>query len=329
MGADAVSVRVTTHAMGSEFALLLVGTDGDALREAGNAALSAIEAAEAQLSHTIPGSELWDVNEQAARHPVRVTPSLWELLVEARQLTALTGGAFDITVGALLRCWGFYRGDGRLPAAAEIEHARARCGWQNVILNSAERTVHFATEGVALHLGAIGKGCALDRAAEVLRDHGVGAALLHGGGSSVLAIGSPPGETGWRIGICHPGGSGRRLGVAVLRDAALSTSEPAAQSFAHAGQRYGHILDPRSGWPAAGVWSATAIARGAAASDALSTAFAVAGRACAQACLDQQPAASPRVLGAVLLHGGGSTSDVLGAGVPGAPGWDWENGDEE
>jgi thiamine biosynthesis lipoprotein len=131
-----------------------------------------------------------------------------------------------------------------------------------------------------LNLGSIGKGYALDRASERLLAAGVGDFLLHGGQSSVLARGSRQSGTardGWTVGIHDPLRRGRRIGQLRLRDRALGTSGSANQSFRHHGRRYAHILDPRTGWPAEGVWSATVLAPTAAEADALSTAFYVMG----------------------------------------------------
>jgi thiamine biosynthesis lipoprotein len=148
-----------------------------------------------------------------------------------------------------------------------------------VELDAANRTVSFREPGVALHLNCIGKGYALDRMAERLAADAVENVLLHGGQSSILARGQCPGSdrAGWTIGIPHPLRPGDRLGEVDLVDQALGTSGSVTQSFEHEGRRFGHLLDPRTGRPVTGIYTASAIAPTAAEADALSTAFYVMG----------------------------------------------------
>jgi thiamine biosynthesis lipoprotein len=163
------------------------------------------------------------------------------------------------------------------------------------------RTVRFLKPGVEINLGSIGKGYALDRVAELMRmDWNLRAALLHGGHSSVYAMGTAPGEhRGWAVGIRHPWDMEKRLAVVRLRDRALATSAATFQHLEHAGRKLGHILDPRTGWPAEGIASATAIAPTAAEADALATAFFVLGADRTRAYCDAHPG-----VGAVLLPEG-------------------------
>ena len=157
--------------------------------------------------------------------------------------------------------------------------ARLTVGMDHVDLDDHSRTVRFRRDGMELNLGSIGKGYALDRVANRLREiHGSTAALLHGGHSSVCAIGAPPGQMdGWRVSIRHPSRPGESLGVLCLRDQALGTSAATFRHLEHAGRRLGHILDPRTAWPAEGIASASAVAPTGALADALATAFFILG----------------------------------------------------
>src|SRR5204863_3970066 len=125
--------------------------------------------------------------------------------------------------GALIKAWGFYRRRGRVPEAEERASVLERCGMRHVQLDPERRSLRYLRPGLEINLGSIGKGYALDRAAELLRTRWrVGAALLHGGGSSVLAVGTPPGDArGWPVAIKHPWQPDRRLGLLRLRDRAL------------------------------------------------------------------------------------------------------------
>src|SRR5262245_6003247 len=197
-------VRLARHAMATRFEIVLHGEDEVALRAAGEEALGEIERLEAQLSLYRPSSEIAQVNARAAKEAVRVTPSLFSLLEHARKLHDETGGAFDITIAPLVRCWGFMGGTGRMPQDEEIAQARTRVGMNLVHLDAKEFTVRFAREGVMLDLGAIGKGYAVERAVEVLREAGVKSALLHGGTSTVYGLGRPPEAESWKIAIESP-----------------------------------------------------------------------------------------------------------------------------
>jgi thiamine biosynthesis lipoprotein len=200
-----------------------------------------------------------------------------------------------------------------LPDDDEIRRALALVGFQHVALDPDTKSISFLRQGIELNLNAIGKGYALDRAAELLMDNGVDNFLFHGGRSSVLANGCPPGSTcgGWCIGLRHPLRPAGRLAEFYLHDCSLATSGSGTQFFRHRGRRYGHILDPRTGLPAEGILSATVLAPTAAEADALSTAFYVmAPTQVAEFCQRRSDIAALLVCpaereGAVALHGFG------------------------
>jgi thiamine biosynthesis lipoprotein len=151
--------------MATRFEIVLHGANAVALRAAGEEALDEIERVESQLSLYRNTSEIAHVNARAAYEPVRVTPPVFRLLEHTRRLSDATGGAFDITIAPLVRCWGFMGGTGRMPSLEEVEAARAKVGWRLIELDAANFTVRFTREGVMLDLGAIGKGYAIERAA--------------------------------------------------------------------------------------------------------------------------------------------------------------------
>jgi thiamine biosynthesis lipoprotein len=248
-------------------------------------ALDQVEQLEDQLSVFRPQSELSQINAAAAQRAVEVEPRLFALLQLAMQVSRETGGAYDITAGPLWEAWGFARRAGAVPEKERLDEARSLVGGDLVELDAASRTVRFLKPGVRLNLGSVGKGFAVDRCGETLLRRGIEDFLVHGGNSSVLAHGSstPPGDSssartaGWIVGLRDPLRPQQRLRELRLKHRALGTSGAQFQSFRHRGRRYGHILDPRTGWPAEGVLSATAIAPSAALADILSTAFYVLG----------------------------------------------------
>jgi len=301
-------VTLARHAMATRFELVLYGDNPVGLRAAGEEALDEIDRLEARLSLFRPTSEVAHVNARAAHEPVRVTPELFGLLQHAQGLTRETDGAFDITIAPLVRCWGFMGGAGRVPGTAELSEARACVGMNLVHLNAKEFTVQFEREGTMLDLGAVGKGYAIQRAAELLRDIGVRSGLLHGGTSTIYAIGGPPEAERWKVAIADPqtssdghapsvlteqGARGGRSGYSEdssvhsagapeanrsfatveLRDESLSVSAIWGKCFRAHGQTFGHILDPRTGQPATNALLSAVILPSATETDALSTAL--------------------------------------------------------
>lgn len=244
-------------------------------------ALDEIDRLESRLSVFRETSEVSIVNSEAAMNPVEVSQELFDLLTLCQRLYEETDGAFDVTSGPLTRCWGFLRRQGRLPSQAEINQAKLSVGSHKLLLDDKSKTVRFAREGMEINLGSIGKGYALDSAADLMSPR-VSTALLNAGSSSMRAIGKGEHGNGWLVGLRNPRSKVRRLGVLRLRDCALSTSGSEEQFFEHQGQRYSHVIDPRSGWPASGVTSVSVVAPTAAISDALATAFFVGGRRLAE-----------------------------------------------
>lgn len=252
--------------MATRFEFVLHGTNSAALRAAAEEALDEVDRLENLLSLYRPHTDIARLNAGAAASPVRIAPETFRLLQRAVALSAATRGAFDVTAGALVRAWGFLGGSGAVAAPADLEAARACVGSDRLELDEANFAVRFTRPGVLLDLGSIGKGYALDRAAELLRDAGVTSALLHGGTSTVIALGQPPDAAAWKVAL--PDG-----GSVALRDESLSVSAGWGKSFTDAaGREWGHVLDPRRGEPVAGRRWAAVVAPAATDSDALSTA---------------------------------------------------------
>lgn len=217
------------------------------------------------------------LNTSAADRPVRVDPEFFALLETCREIFDASGGAFDITVGPLMECWGFRDGDGKLPDAATLDAAHAHVGLDHMILDRENFTVSFDRAGTQLDLGGVAKGFALDRAAEILRDECVPAAIIHGGTSTVVAFGAPPESASWKVGIADPTRDGALLAAAYLSESALSVSARHGRCFEAGGVLKGHLIDPSSGQPAEGALLAAVVAKQATLADAWSTALVAAG----------------------------------------------------
>ncbi len=266
------TVRLALAAMATRFELVLHGSDPVQLRAAGEEALQEITMLEEALSFYRPASELSRVNRQAASHPVAVSPRLFQLLMEAQRLYHDTDGAFDVTIGPLMKCWGFADGSGVWPAAEALDRARDVTGMHLVELDRARRAVRFARAGVQIDLGAIGKGYAIEEAAAILRACGIESAFLHGGTSTMIALGQPPDQETWKVAITGPDDC-TVAAVVPLRDEALSVSAASGKAFREGETTYGHVIDPRTGIPVQGALVAAATHASATVSDALSTAL--------------------------------------------------------
>ena len=234
-------------AMGGRLAMTIYAPDPSRGRRALEAAFSEVGRLEQRFSRFLPGSELSRVNRLAASGPVVIDPELADLIDQSLAFSRLTGGAFDIT-------------------AASGQTG----GYRHVHVDRARSTIEYRAPAIQIDLGAIGKGYAIDRAVQILRDHGIRNALVSFG-STMYGLGSPPGREAWRIAIRHPNWRDRAVDVIQLRDGAISTSGDYEQGA--------HIIDPRRGHPATGTASASVIAATAAESDALSTAAFVLGPA--------------------------------------------------
>ena len=272
---------VGREAMACRFEVVFNAGEVPDATELGLAALDLVDSIEDRITVYRESSELACLNATAAEGWQPVAGDVVALLTQARRLHEKTGGAFDPAAGSLVRAWGFLRRQGRTPDAAMLASARERSGMAHVEIDEYAGRVRFTRPGIELNLGAIGKGWALDAVIGMLTAAGVGSVLVHGGSSSVRAVGvqgpAVLGRRGWRVGVRHPLRPGRRLATVRLVDAALGTSGSGTQFFVDRGRRLGHILDPRTGVPAEGVLSSTVIAPQAADADALSTALYVLG----------------------------------------------------
>jgi len=307
------TLLLRTSAMATDFDVLLNPDGPHDQVAAASDALDVVHVIEQQLTVYREDSELVRLNRTAAESAVEVDAELFALLSCAAEISRLTSGAFDAAGGAVIRLWRDCRKVGRVPSAEEITAAVACAGRSHVTLDAEAHTIAFNCPGVEFNLGAIGKGYAVDRVGESLLDRGVENWLVHGGKSSVRVHGTHAGHDGWPIGLQNPLLPDRHILTLLLKDAALGTSGTAVQWFRHAGKRYGHILDPRTGWPMESMLSVSVIAPDAALADALSTAFFVLGVENTLACCDNFPS-----VGAILfpLPADGRTLETIVHNLP-------------
>jgi thiamine biosynthesis lipoprotein len=269
--------------MGSTFTAVAYGEDRDQLQSAVASALEEARRLDQLLSNYRPESEWSQVNREAGDHPVRVSPELFNLLAACVEYSRQSEGAFDITVGPLMKTWGFYKGSGHLPHRAEIRSVLASIGYQGLLLDPKNQTVKFARKGMDMDPGGIGKGYAVDRMAEVMKDNGIRSALISGGGSSIYAIGNPPQEPqGWKVTIKDPKNPSKPVADVYLKDNSMSTSGNYEKFFYAGGKLWSHIMDPRTGYPSMGMLSVSIVTPKTIDSEAWAKPYYILGRAWTQ-----------------------------------------------
>lgn len=277
---DLLRVELSDEAMGSTFTVVLYGSDQKQLEAAADAAFDEVHRLDRLLSNYQPASEWSEVNRTAGVRPVKLSAELFQLLSDCMTYSRQSDGAFDITVGPLMKVWGFYKGEGSLPRPADVTDALTRVGHRHVRLDAAARTIHFDRPGVELDPGGIGKGYAVDRMVDVLKRSGVHIALVSASGSSIYGMGAPPTEPkGWRITIRAPDDPHKTAAEVVLKDMSLSTSGSYEKFFWVEGRTYAHIIDPRTGYPARGTASVSVMAPRTIDSEAWAKPFFINGRA--------------------------------------------------
>jgi thiamine biosynthesis lipoprotein len=263
--------------MGTVFTVAAYGKDRTFLAEVVEEVFEELDRLDKQMSNYKPESELSAINREAAIHPVVVEPGLFHLLEISTRRSEETDGAFDITVGPLMKSWGFFRGRGRLPAQAEISQVLKRVGYQHLKLDAERRTIKFDESGVEIDLGGIAKGYAVDRAVGILRSNGIRSALVSSGTSSIYALGSPPGARGWKITVRDPYDARKAGDVLHLQNYSVSISGSYEKFFKIAGKDFCHIMNPHTGWPVQDVLSTAVLAPTATDTDGRSAGFFVMG----------------------------------------------------
>ncbi|HEY7314915.1 MAG TPA: FAD:protein FMN transferase [Gemmataceae bacterium] len=261
--------------MGTRFQILVYAPDEGAADKAQKDAFARIAALNAIMSDYDETSELMRLCARAGGPPVPVSAELFFVLSRAQEVSRQSAGAFDVTVGPIVKLWRKARKLKKLPDPEKLAAARALVGWQNVRLDEKKRTVQLLKRGMQLDLGGIAKGYAADEALAVLKTHGIDRALVAAGGD-IAVSGPPPGAEGWKIAIARLP-SEKDAGRLILHHAAVSTSGDAEQFVEIDGKRYSHIVDPRTGIGLLGRMSVTVVARKGIESDSLTKVAAVLG----------------------------------------------------
>lgn len=261
LSAKLVRVEKSYQAMGTTYTIAAYGENASNLEAILDMAFEEVRRVDELLSNYNPSSALSQLNRYAATEPQTVSPEVFTLLEKCLRYSRQSDGTFDITVGPLMKVWGFYKGTGKLPTKREIKEALDKVGAENIVLDPDRRKVSFRKAGVELDAGGVGKGYAVDRLAEQIKAFNVKAALISASTSSIYAIGAPPSEPrGWQVSIKDPKNTSRTIETVYLRDQSMSTSGNYEKFFQVDGVTYSHIMDPRTGMPARGTLSVSIIA---------------------------------------------------------------------
>ncbi len=285
---SAPTIHKRSHLLMGTLVEISISGERESARKVQAAVAAEFKRVERLTSFHRESSELGRINAAAGGEGIKADPEILGLIRKALEFSKQTHGAFDPTIGPVARLWNFSAGDPRLPEKQEISRALVLVGWERPALDDAAGTIRLPDPGMALDLGAIAKGYALDRAAKVIRDSGIGSALINAGGD-IIAVGEKLPGRPWRIGVQDPDKPGGVAAIVPLRDRAIVTSGDYERFFVREGKRFHHILDPRTGNPAHGLRSVTILAPDGITADALATAVFVLGPKAGLKLVDSTP----------------------------------------
>lgn len=289
-GSPALERHEYRYIMGTSVQVRTFGGDEAASRVAIDEAFAAFAEVDRLMSNYRDDSELAFINRSAARDAVGVTDPMFSVLDAARRVSAASNGAFDVTVGPLVRLWGFHDKTPHVPTSSELAAVRPLVDYRNVILDHQRKTVRLARQGVEIDLGGIAKGFAVEVAADILRRRGF-SGFIDAGGNQYL-LGTPVGKRTWTIGIKDPDKPNRVMGVVETGEISVSTSADDSNFLVANGRRYGHILDPRTLEPSTSALSATILSRDGTLADAMSKAAFILGPDAGRTLVDTFPGMS-------------------------------------
>lgn len=272
---DRKLLKQTRMIMGTFAEISLYSHDEKKAGKAIDEALEEMERMDHIMSNYKSNSELSLINKNAAKSPVPCNKELLDVIEKSHYYSKLSDGAFDITVFPVIGLWGFFREKGYIPSGEEINNLLPAVSYKNIVIKKSDdpeksNTIFFKHHQTLLDLGGIGKGYAVDKALEVIKKHGIDNACINLGGN-IYVFGTPGGKNVWKIGVQHPRNKNEILGYLKLRNEATATSGDYERFFEIDGERYSHIIDPRTGIPVRGVIATTIIASTGTDVDALST----------------------------------------------------------
>ena len=274
--------------MGSSFEVIVVAKNKEVADGFILMAKNEISRIENLISSWDSNSETSKINQNAGVKPVKVSKELWDLIERSQKLSQLTSGAFDISYAAVDKIWTFDGGDSELPAESVLKRSVAKIGYKKIRLNQKDQTVFLSQAGMKIGFGAIGKGYAADRAKEILVAAGASGGIINASGD-MNTWGTHADGSDWNVAIVNPLNSKKVFSWFSIEQQAVVTSGDYERFTTIAGERYSHIIDPRTGMPAKGILSCTIFAPKAELADALATATFVMGTTAGIFLINQLP----------------------------------------
>lgn len=266
----------TLKLMGSRFEITVTAENPEKANQYIDTAVGEIQRIERLISSWDPASQTSEINRNAGIKPVVVDPELYNLISRALKISEITDGAFDISYASMDKIWKFDGSMSSMPSEEAIRNSVSKVGYQNIILDPEDHSVFLKKEGMKIGFGAIGKGYAADRAKDLLRSQGVTAGIINASGDMNTWGTQPNGDT-WKVAITNPLNKEHAFALLPLEDRAVVTSGDYEKFVKFNGVRYSHIINPKTGYPATGIISATVFAPKAELADALATSVFVMG----------------------------------------------------
>ena len=274
---DDIVVKKAISLMGTDFEISVVAPSEQIGYINIDEAVSEIRRIEAMISSWDETSETSEVNRNAGVRPVKISKELFQLIERAKKISEITDGAFDISYASMDRIWKYDGTMNRMPTEAQIKASVEKIGYQKIVLNHDEQTVFLQEEGMRIGFGAIGKGYAADSAKELLISKGVKGGIVNASGDLTTWGTRETGEK-WMIGITNPMDKDKIFSWLPIVESSVATSGDYEKYITFKGEKYSHIIDPRTGYPTKGVTSVSIFAKKAELCDALATAVFIMGR---------------------------------------------------
>ncbi|MFD2247756.1 FAD:protein FMN transferase [Pontibacter ruber] len=263
--------------MGTRFELTAVSEDEQQALKAIDAGIKEIQRIEALISEWQPNTQVSEINRNAGIKPVVVDRELFDLIIRSNRISKMSGGAFDITWASADKIWKFDGSMKKMPSPEEVAASVKRIGYEKIILDPTKPSVFLKDKGMKIGFGAIGKGYAANRARDVMRNMGISSGVVNAAGD-LIAWGRQPDGQPWYVGIADPAEKDKVFSWLTVNETAVVTSGSYEKFVEFNGKRYGHIIDPRTGYPVSGLKSVTVICPNAELADALATTVFVLGK---------------------------------------------------
>lgn len=278
----------TTLLMGGRFDITIVAKDSVSAEQNIDTVIAEITRIENLISDWKTTSQVSEVNQNAGIRPVKVDREVFELTQRAIRFSEITHGAFDISFAAMDKIWKFDGSMTEMPSAEAIKKSVEKVGYKNIILDSVQSTIFLKMKGMKIGFGALGEGYATDKCRDMMLAKGIQAGIINGSGD-MSTWGTQPNGKAWNIGITNPFDAEKLIAVVPIHNGSVTTSGSYEKFVVFNGQRYSHIINPATGYPATGLCSVTVFGPDAETANGLSTSLMVLGKTAGLILLNKYP----------------------------------------